>query len=96
MAPVLEGKSIGSDQKTVLQGELPYLENQESGLGTKIYSPIQGFNLLQISPKLVPRKLNPGASSKVGPKTFTLPFNYRPFNIGCHLGCHLDFHLTLI
>jgi hypothetical protein len=23
MAPVLEGKSIGSDQKTVLKGELP-------------------------------------------------------------------------
>jgi hypothetical protein len=32
MAPVLEGKSIGSDQQTVLiKGELPDLENQESG-----------------------------------------------------------------
>jgi hypothetical protein len=31
MAPVLEGKSIGSDLKTVLKGELSDLENQESG-----------------------------------------------------------------
>jgi len=30
MAPVLEGKSIGSDQKTVLKGA-PDLENLESG-----------------------------------------------------------------
>jgi len=31
MAPVLEGKSIGSDQKTVLKRTAPHLENQESG-----------------------------------------------------------------
>jgi hypothetical protein len=49
MAPVLEGKSTGSDQRTVLKGELPDLENQESGSGPR-YSPTQGFNLLQISP----------------------------------------------
>jgi hypothetical protein len=31
MAPVLKGKSIGSDQKTVLKRRAPDLENQESG-----------------------------------------------------------------
>jgi hypothetical protein len=30
MAPVLEGKSIGSNQKTMLKSD-PNLENQESG-----------------------------------------------------------------
>ncbi len=49
MAPALEGKSIGSNQKTVLKGELLILENQESGWGPKC-GPTQGFNLLQIRP----------------------------------------------
>jgi hypothetical protein len=31
MAPVLEGKSIGLDQKAVLKGELLIWENEESG-----------------------------------------------------------------
>ncbi len=31
MAPVLKGKSIGVDQKTVLKRRAPNLENQESG-----------------------------------------------------------------
>jgi len=31
MAPLLEGKSIGSDQKIVFKGRAPDLENQESG-----------------------------------------------------------------
>jgi len=31
MAPVLEGKSIGSDQKNSAQRRVPDLENQESG-----------------------------------------------------------------
>jgi hypothetical protein len=31
MAPVLEGKSFGRDQKTVLKRERLILENQESG-----------------------------------------------------------------
>jgi hypothetical protein len=49
MAPVLEGKSISSDQKTSAKKRAPDLENQESGYGPR-YSPTQGFNLLQISP----------------------------------------------
>jgi hypothetical protein len=31
MAPILEEKAIGSDQKTVLKTRAPDLENQESG-----------------------------------------------------------------
>jgi hypothetical protein len=31
MAPVLEGKSFGRDQKTVLKTRAPDLEKQESG-----------------------------------------------------------------
>jgi hypothetical protein len=31
MAPVLEGKSIGSDPKSVLKSRAPNLEDQESG-----------------------------------------------------------------
>jgi hypothetical protein len=46
MAPVLEGKSIGSDHKTVLKGELLFwrTKNQARDQGT-----VQ-LNLLQISP----------------------------------------------
>jgi hypothetical protein len=49
MAPVLKGKSIGLDPKTVLKGELLIwrTKNQARDHGT---SPTQGFNLLQISP----------------------------------------------
>jgi hypothetical protein len=48
MAPVLEGKSIGSDQKTVLKGELLIwrTKNQARDPGTLQ----QGFNLLHTSP----------------------------------------------
>jgi hypothetical protein len=46
MAAVLEGKSIGWDQKTVLEGKLLIwrTKNQASDPGT-----LQGFNLLHIS-----------------------------------------------
>jgi hypothetical protein len=49
MAPVLEGKSIGSDQKIVLKGELLIrrTKNQARDKGTL---QTQGFNLLQIGP----------------------------------------------
>jgi hypothetical protein len=47
-------KSIGSDQKTVLKGELQ---------GT---SPTQGFQFASNQSNSVPRKLDPGPSSKVG------------------------------
>jgi hypothetical protein len=49
MAPLLEGKSIGSDPKNSAKRRAPDLENHESGYGPS-YSPTQGFNLLQISP----------------------------------------------
>jgi hypothetical protein len=49
MTHVLEGKTIGWDQKTVLKRELLIWKNQESGEGPR-YSPTQGFNLRQISP----------------------------------------------
>jgi hypothetical protein len=49
MAPVLEGKSIGSDQKTVLiKGELLIWRTKNQAKDHR-YSPTQGFNLLQIS-----------------------------------------------
>jgi hypothetical protein len=44
MTPLLKGKSIGSHQKTVLNGQL----TKQWGEGPR-YSPTQGFNLLQIS-----------------------------------------------
>jgi hypothetical protein len=49
MAPVLKGKSVGLDQKTVLEGELLLwrTKNQAKDQGT---SATQGFNSLQISP----------------------------------------------
>jgi hypothetical protein len=46
MAPLLEGKSIGCDQKNNAKRRAHDLENQESGYSL----PTQGFNLLQISP----------------------------------------------
>ncbi len=49
MAPVLEGKSIGSDPKNSAKRRAPHLENQESGSGPRYSSSTQGFNLLQIS-----------------------------------------------
>jgi hypothetical protein len=64
MAPVLEGKSIGSNQK-VLKKRAPDLENQESCYGPS-YSPTQGFNLLSNQFELVPKKLDPGPLLKVG------------------------------
>jgi hypothetical protein len=62
MAPVLEGKSIGSDQKNSAKKRAPDLENQESGYGPRyIYSPSQGRIQFASSSqsKLVPRKLDP-------------------------------------
>jgi hypothetical protein len=47
MTPILKGKSIGLDQNNAKRRALD-LENQETSSGW--YSPIQGFNLLQISP----------------------------------------------
>jgi hypothetical protein len=54
MAPVLEGKSIGSKERkkgprNSAKRRAPDLEKQESGWGPR-YSPTQKFNLLQIIP----------------------------------------------
>jgi hypothetical protein len=64
MEPALERKSIGSDQKTLLKKESSWFEEPRIRLGTKVHfsSRIQfGAN----QSKLVPRKLDPGPSSKV-------------------------------
>jgi len=67
MAPVWEGISIGLDQKTVLKGELLIwrTKSQARHQGTKA----QSNSRIQFASnqfKLVPRKLDPGPSSKVG------------------------------
>jgi len=61
MEPVLEGKSIGLDQKTVLKGELLIWR-------TKNQARDQGRAQVKdsICFKSVPKKLDPGPSSKVG------------------------------
>jgi hypothetical protein len=63
MAPVLEGKSIGSDQKTVLKGELLIwrTKDQSRDQGTVQLKDSICFKSVQIGP----RKLGPGPSSKV-------------------------------
>ncbi len=65
MAPVLEGKSIGWDQKTVLKGELLIwrTKNQARDQGTV---QLKDSICFKSESKLVPRKLDPGPSSKVG------------------------------
>ncbi len=64
MAPVLEGKSIGSDQKTVLKRELLIWKTKNQATDQGIYSPTQGRIQFASSSqsKLVPRKLDPGPS----------------------------------
>jgi hypothetical protein len=49
MAPVLEGKTIWLDPKTVLKGEL-LIWRTKNQAGDQGYTPTQGFNLLQMSP----------------------------------------------
>jgi hypothetical protein len=58
MAPILEGKSIGSDQNTLLKGELLIwrIKNQHRDQGIVFASNLS---------KLVPKKLDLGPSSKV-------------------------------
>jgi hypothetical protein len=67
MAPVLEGKSIGQEQKqTALKGELLMIwrtRNQAMDQGT--VQPKDSI-CFQISPNLVPRKLDPEPWSIVG------------------------------
>jgi hypothetical protein len=64
MAPVLDGNSIGSDQKTVLNGEL-LIWRTKNQLGTKVQSNSR-IQFASNQSKLVPRKLDPGPLSKAG------------------------------
>jgi hypothetical protein len=50
MAPVLEGKSIGWDQNTVLKGELVIWRTKHQARDPGTHTPTQGFNLLHMSP----------------------------------------------
>jgi hypothetical protein len=50
MAPVLKGKSIGSDQRTVLKGELPIWRTKNQARDQGRVQLKEGFNLVQISP----------------------------------------------
>jgi hypothetical protein len=65
MAPVLEGKSIGPDQKNNAKRRAPDLENRRIMLKTKVKSNSR-IQFASIQSKLVPRKLDPGPSSKRG------------------------------
>jgi hypothetical protein len=64
MTPILHGKSIGFNHKTVLKGELLIwrTKNQARDQG-RVHSRIQ---FASNESKLVPKKLDPGPSSKVG------------------------------
>jgi hypothetical protein len=75
MAPVLEGKSIGLDQKTMLKGELLIwrTKSQARDQGRESNSRIQ-FASNQF--KLIPRILDPGPLSKVGLKFFLSSYSY--------------------
>jgi len=65
MAPVLEGKSIGWDPKTVLKGELLIWRTKNQAIGTKVQSNSR-IQFASNQSKLVPRKLDSGPRSKVG------------------------------
>jgi hypothetical protein len=70
MAPVLERKSIGSNQKPMLEGELLIwrTQNQARDQSTLQLKDSICFKLVQICS----RKLDSGPSSKVGLLTLTL------------------------
>jgi hypothetical protein len=54
MAPVLEGKSIGSAQKRVLKGELLFWRTKNQARNKGRERPTQGFNMFSNESKLVP------------------------------------------
>jgi hypothetical protein len=54
MAPVLEGKSIGSAQKRVLKGELLIWRTKNQARNKGRERPTQGFNMFSNESKLVP------------------------------------------
>jgi hypothetical protein len=76
MAPILEGKSLGSNQKTVLKGELLIwrAKNQAQDQGIVQLKDSICFKSL--------RKWDPGPSSKVG-LSFILSFHFSCIYFGC-------------
>jgi hypothetical protein len=66
MTLVLKGKSIGSDQKTVLKGELLIWRTNNEARDQGIMVQLKDSIWFKSQSKLVPRKLDPGPSSKVG------------------------------
>jgi hypothetical protein len=64
MTPILEGKSIGSDQKTMLKGELLIWRTNNEAMDQGIWSNSR-IQFASNQSKLVPRKLDPGSSCKV-------------------------------
>jgi hypothetical protein len=64
MAPVLERKSIGWDQKIVLEGELLIWKTKNQAR-IKVQSNLR-IRFAANQSKLIPRKLRPGPSSEVG------------------------------
>jgi len=65
MAPVLEGKSNWFGPKNSAKRRAPDLENKRIRLGTKVQSNSR-IQFASNRSKLVPRKLDPRPSSKVG------------------------------
>jgi hypothetical protein len=71
MAPILEGKSIGSRPKNSAKRRAPDFGEPRIRLGTKVQSNSRIQSASNQS-KLVPRKLDPGPSSKVGLSLLTI------------------------
>ncbi len=70
MAPVLEGKSIGSNQKPMLKGELLIWRTKNHARGPGTLQLKDSIQFASHEYKLVPRKLDPGLSSKVSLMVF--------------------------
>jgi hypothetical protein len=76
MAPILEGKSLGSDKKTVLKGELLIWRTKNQA---------RDQDIVQLKDSICfksPRKCDPGPSSKVG-LSFILSFLFSYIYFGC-------------
>jgi hypothetical protein len=73
MAPVLEGKSIGLDHKTVLKGELLIWRTKNQARDQDIQSNSR-IQFASNRSNLVLRKLDPGPLSKVGLSIIEITF----------------------
>jgi hypothetical protein len=65
MAPVLDGKSVGPDQETVLKEELLIWRTKDQARDQRTV-PNSRIQFASNESKLVPRTLDPVPSSKVG------------------------------